>query len=441
MRWENPFFRFSLLFSIIALYLLMGYGLVREQSSFLLLNFAALFILSFWLIRQVPSKQALWIGIVFRLLFIVSIPWLSQDFNRFLWDGFLLKNGCNPYAFTPITLVNQTSTVLFPLAKILYQNMGELSANHYSNYPPVNQLGFLFSVSWFTNHLLGAVVLMRVILIFADIGIYHFGKLLLDKEGINSKRLNWYFLNPLVIVELTGNLHWEGVMLFFFILGWWFYRQKRTELSACFFAISVATKLIPLILLPVIIRFQSFRKNFTMGTVGSVVLILLFLPFFYGIGLENYLKTLQLWFKNFEFNGSIYYVIRWIGYQTKGYNIIRQLGEITPWIIVLFVFYFSFWKKKTSLQEVFTAMLLLLSFYYFSASIVHPWYIIPLILFSLFTRYRYPLVWSILIPLSYVTYGHPQFEENFWIIALEYGIMYTAFGYEMIRKQPLLQHF
>ena len=441
MRWVNPFVRFSVLTSLTALYLFMGYGIIREQSTFLVLNFTSLFILSFWVIRQATPNQALWIGITFRLLFIVAIPWLSQDFYRFLWDGFLLKNGYNPYAFTPDAFINQTSAVVFPLTKVLYQNMGELSASHYSNYPPVNQLGFLLSASWFPNHLLSAVVLMRVIVIFADIGIYYFGKKLLDLEGLDSNRLNWYFLNPLVIIELTGNLHWEGVMLLFFILGWWFYRQKKAKLSACFFAISIATKLIPLMLLPIILRFQSFRKNLTMGTVGSIILLLFFLPFFYEIGFENYLKTLQLWFKNFEFNGSIYYIIRWMGYEIKGYNIIRQLGEVTPWIIVVMVFYFSFWKKKKSLQEVFTAMLLLLSFYYFFASIVHPWYIIPLILLSLFTRHSYPLIWSALIPLSYLTYGHPQFEENLWIIGLEYGLVYAAFAFETIRKRPLLQHF
>ena len=67
-----------------------------------------------------------------------------------------------------------------------------------------------------------------------------------------------------------------------------------------------------------------------MGLLGGSTVALLFLPFFWSLGFENYLATIQLWFKNFEFNGSLYYIVRWIGYQIKGYNIIRQWGAFSP---------------------------------------------------------------------------------------------------------------
>lgn len=174
---------------------------------------------------------------------------------------------------------------------------------------------------------------------------------------------------------------------------------------------------------------------------GLISLALLFLPFFKDIGLENYLATLQLWFKNFEFNGSIYYIVRWIGYEAKGYNIIRQLGEVTPWILAMIVLLFSFLKVKKTAKEVFVAMLLLLSCYYFMASVVHPWYVINLVFLSLFTRFSFPLIWSAMVLLSYVTYAHPDFQENYYLIGVEYGIVFGVLAYELIKKKPLLQHF
>ena len=157
--------------------------------------------------------------------------------------------------------------------------------------------------------------------------------------------------------------------------------------------------------------------------------------------MENYFATLQLWFKNFEFNGSFYYLIRWIGYQIKGYNIIRQWGEVSPWIIAGMVLVFAFLKPKKKARDVFTAMLFLLTAYYLIASIVHPWYVIPLVFLGLFTRYSFPLIWSMLIPISYITYAHPNFQENYFLIFLEYALVITAMLYEIRKKKTLLKHF
>lgn len=437
----NPFRTAILALFLLIIYVILGYFVPRENSLYFLLLYASSWGLTYTLLKSCPTASIFWLGLLFRLVFIVALPWLSQDFYRFIWDGLLLQNELNPYAFSPNELIKSDALFDSPLKSNIYEGMGALSAQHYSNYPPVNQLGFLTAVNVFPSSLLGTVVVMRLLLILAEAGLFFTLKKILHYLDLPHRRLGWYFLNPLIILELTGNLHWEGVMLFFFALGWWLLLKQQNIWATIAFAFSIATKLIPLLLLPLFIRFQAWKKTAWMALLGSVCLLLLFVPFFKDIGMENYFATLQLWFKNFEFNGSFYYLIRWIGYQIKGYNIIRQWGEVSPWIIAGMVLVFAFLKPKKKAQDVFTAMLFLLTAYYLIASIVHPWYVIPLVFLGLFTRYSFPLIWSMLIPISYITYAHPNFQENYFLIFLEYALVITAMLYEIRKKKALLKHF
>jgi len=437
----SPFQPAILALLLFIIYVLLGYFVPREQSLYFLLLYASSWGLTYALLKNSSTLSIFWLGLLFRLIFIIALPWLSQDFYRFIWDGLLLQNELNPYAFSPNELIERDALFDSPLKTTLYEGMGTLSAQHYSNYPPINQLGFLSAVYAFPQSLLGSVVVMRLLLILAEVGLFFVIKKILQHLNLPLSRLGWYFLNPLIILELTGNLHWEGVMLFFFALGWWLLLKQQNFWATIAFAFSIATKLIPLLLLPLFVRFQAWKKTVWMALLGCLCLLLLFVPFFKDIGMENYFATLQLWFKNFEFNGSVYYLIRWIGYQTKGYNIIRQWGEISPWIITGMILIFAFLKPKKKAQEVFTAMLFLMTAYYLIASIVHPWYVIPMVFLGLFTRYSFPLIWSMLIPLSYITYADPNFQENYILIVLEYTIVIIAMIFEIRNKKALLQHF
>ena len=50
---------------------------------------------------DLPTGLMIKIGLVFRLIILISTPNLSQDFYRFFWDGQLILNGFNPYLNTP----------------------------------------------------------------------------------------------------------------------------------------------------------------------------------------------------------------------------------------------------------------------------------------------------------------------------------------------------
>ena len=79
-----------------------------------------------------------------------------------------------------------------------------------------------------------------------------------------------------------------------------------------------------------------------------------------------------------------------------------------------------------------------ISIYYFLATTVHPWYLaLPLIL-SIFTRFRFALVWSILVVSSYSAYSSMPATENPWLLTAEYLIVYGYLIYEVfLRKSPI----
>ena len=432
-----------ILLSVLGYYF-MGFEVDRAQSLILIPLYLSLFFCSYPLIfKSYSLKQILGIGILFRLIFLLSTPLLSQDFFRFLWDGMLLSNGLNPYEATP-DLLNQTAPLFStPFSQELYKGMGALSAEHYSNYPPINQLGFYLASIIGGNSILANIISIRVLLILSDLGIFWFGIKLLDYLNRSKKRIGLYFLNPLIIVELTGNLHWEGLMVFFFIFGLYLiFVKNQWKWATIPMAISVASKLIPLLILPLFWRFLKPKKGMLFGLLILLFLFLFFVPFFLGAdNLSHYLNTLGLWFNRFEFNGSLYYVIRAIGYEVKGYNIIRKLGSVSPYIILGIVAVFTFIRNNKTPQVLLTGMLFCLSCYFFIATTVHPWYIVSLVSLAIFTNYSYPLIWSALVVLSYATYGNPDFNEKYYLIGLQYGIVYGVFLLELIQRKNLLHHF
>jgi alpha-1,6-mannosyltransferase len=417
------------------LYGIVAFGLKRTDFFALIPLFGLLFICAYKLIviQKDNISFLVIVTIVFRLIFGWVLPNLSQDFYRFIWDGRLITEGLNPYLQLPKDLILQSNFHL-PQAQELFNGMGSLSATHYSNYPPINQLFFAIAGFLNNNSISGAVIVLRFIIILSDIGTLYFGRKLLINLGLEPYRIFWYLLNPLVIIELTGNLHFEGAMLFFFVLSMYYLHQNKWILSAVILGLSIATKLLPLLLLPIFFKKLGFKKSIIFYTIVLTTFILVFVPFVSSQLIDNYIETTGLWFVNFEFNASIYYVIRAIGFQITGYNIIHTIGKIIPIFIILFVIYKSFFAENKSTINLFNTFLIALSVYFFTATTVHPWYIVNLILIAVFTNYKFPFYWSFLIILSYFAYSNSPFKENLYLIFIEYSIVYGVCIYEIRKK-------
>jgi alpha-1,6-mannosyltransferase len=419
-------------------YVFLGYFFEREQFYLVLFTYSLAFLGIIMLLQTNEYEKTFFkIGILYRILFLFATPTLSQDFYRFIWDGHAVLSGINPYQYKPEDIIN--TIVSFPNANYLYNKMGSLSASHFSNYPPINQLFFVISAVIGGKSIVVSTIVLRLFILLADIGIYHYGRKILNHFNKNTENIFWYFLNPLVIVELTGNLHFEGVMLFFFVLGLYQLLSKKWISAAVFMAISIAVKLLPLLLLPLFFKYLGFRKSVLFYSLIIGLNVLFFLPFLNATLVNNYVETISLWFTNFEFNASIYYLVREVGFYIKGYNIIQTLGKITPIITILIVLFFAFVKKNNSVEKIAVHSLMVITLYLFISTTVHPWYVINLIVLGVFTKYKFPIVWSFAILFSYCAYSQVPFKENMLLIVLEYALVFGYFIFEVFYKPLYLE--
>ena len=433
----------------LILYTSFAYDLDRTNAIKLITLYGALFVLAYILKKSAGFnfKFLIVVSFLFRIVFLAAIPNLSQDFYRFIWDGRMLLEGFNPYLYTPDFII-QNGRLPFSQVEELYNGMGSLNASHYTNYPPINQLCFAVANLFGVQSTLGSAIVMRLIIILADMGILFFGKKLLENLKLPSSRIWWYMLNPFIIIELTGNLHFEGVMLFFLLWSLYLLHKGKWQWSAVVLACSISAKLIPLMFLPLFF-WWFFKRDFSVLRIAKLVsfyvivvgiTLLFFFPFFSKEFITNYGETVGLWFTNFEFNASIYYIAREIGYTITGYNEITIIGKFIPILSIAIILGFSFIKKNTSTPKLITSILFVFSFYLFLSTTVHPWYIATLVLLCLFTNYRFPLVWSLVIVLSYLSYlgiGSAAKSENLWIIGVEYSIVFAAFIWEVILKRDI----
>jgi hypothetical protein len=84
---------------------------------------------------------------------------------------------------------------------------------------------------------------------------------------------------------------------------------------------------------------------------------------------------------------------------------------------------------------------LALTLYYFMSSTVHPWYVVFLLGISIFTNYRFPLVWSFAVILSYYAYSNPDYKESLPLLAIEYILVMGYFIYEILSNAPKKLYF
>ncbi len=436
--------KYYLLILVCAIgYGLLAYSIQRFETQYLLPVYATLFFGYGWVIKQAQEEQvSFWLisAFIFRFIFLFSLPSLSDDFYRFIWDGRLWSAGYHPFSELPSVYVQQG---ILGVDQELFSKLN--SPEYFTIYPPISQFVFWLSVKISPQSILGSVIVMRIILLLGEAGTVFIVYKLLKRLSLSSVNTLLYALNPLVIIELTGNLHFEGLVIFFVLLSAYLLLNNRWITSALSIALAIGSKLVPLIFLPALFSRLGIKRSLTYGLITMLALSICFLPLFNLEVIRSMSESIGLYFNRFEFNASLYYLVREYGFWKYGYNIIQTVGwklGLTSTILILLLSFRSGLKWAPGTQQMSFIVLLtdwmwVLSIYFLFTTILHPWYITTLVALSVFTSFRFPVIWSGLIFLTYAGYTSDSFQENLWLTALEYVVVIGYLIFELKSKKIL----
>jgi len=409
--------------------------IIPSQSDFQLLTIGfplAIVTYILFICSKPIGKKLQWliiVGILVRLVSIFFFPQLSDDIYRFIWDGRLAQNGIQPYAYLPIDIVEQIPSLA---DGDILSKMN--SPEYYTVYPPVSQFVFYLG-SWLGLSVEISSILMKSIFFISELATLFFSLKILKWLKLSPSNILVYWLNPLIIIEGIGNLHFEIIMIGFLSVSIYYWLTARHYLAIVFLAFSVGSKLLSLLILPYLLWQIRWKDSIIVLVLFIAVSLLIFSPLLVGLNYDEFLSSIDLYFRKFEFNAGFYYVLRWLGFQVTGYNLIAYIGPLLGlWFIIITLWITIQEKVKNPIVFLYLVTLIYLLF----STTIHPWYLSIPLFCSIFIRSRVAVTWSCLIWLTYINYNEDVYFENLWIVGLEYIFLLVYILYEMKRTSALL---
>ena len=345
--------------------------------------------------RITPLWIVIGVALLARLVLIPSEPTLSEDLYRYLWDGRLVAQGVNPYLHAP----DDPS-----LAPFHDQFLDRINHRHVPTiYPPAAELFF------------GAVARIgpsppafKLAMLPLEAGLWIALLFLLRRRGLADEQLLLFAWNPLVVIESYGSGHLDLMAATFLVLALAMSEAKRAASAGVAFALAILTKYTPLLLVPYLVR----KRAWTLLGVAAAVTALFFLPF--GEAGAALWKGLATYVAHWEFNGSLYPLLRAAGATVKSSRLIlaAALAVAALWVSL---------RARSSTG----AALGLYTAYLIASPTVYPWYLVPLAALLPLHPNAGLLAFSGLVALSYLPlpayHATGVWSEPAWIRWVEYG--------------------
>ena len=346
-----------------------------------------------------PRPAPLWIvvgvAILARLVLIPTEPTLSEDLYRYLWDGRLVAQGVNPYLHAP------DDPSLAPFHDQLLDRINHRDVP--TIYPPAAELFF------------GAVArigpsprVFKLAMLPLEAALWIALLFLLRRRGLADERLLLFAWNPLVVIESYGSGHVDLMVATFLVLALAMSEARRAASAGVAFAVAILTKYTPLLLVPYLVR----KRALALLGVAVAVSALFYLPF--GDAGASLWKGLGTYAAHWEFNGSLYPLLRAAGATVKSSRLLlaAALAVAALWISL---------RARSATG----AALGLYTAYLLASPTVYPWYLVPLAALLPLHPNAGLLAFSGLAALSYLPLpaylATGAWTEPAWIRWVEYG--------------------
>jgi hypothetical protein len=351
--------------------------------------------------KQRTFVIAILFAIAIRIPLAVSPVNNDNDMIRYVWDGRVQKLGINPYAVRPadpeVAFTHTDETRNMP------------SARARTPYPPAAQIFFRFVV---TIH--DSALAMKLALVVCDL----LTMLVLWRWLVVTGQSQWltlaYAWNPLVVLEVAHSDHIDALGALWTVAAAFWLSRRKTGLAAIAFVLAVATKLLPIVLAPLLWRRITLRDAF----VGAGLFVLLYLPFASG---TDVLYGVQNVVQHIRFNGPVFRFLAAVASPDVAARIAVALG--------LLVAAWARWKLPVHDPAGWAwPMAVAIAL----APVVYPWYLLYLTPFLL-TRATLPLIaWCCSILLTYVVWDLAR-NGGRWVVppailVAEYAIVLAAIG-------------
>jgi len=421
----------GLIFIVCIAYL--GYVPGQGDFSQIIVPYTILFGCYLYLIQYCGSfKWLLTLAIIARFLLIFTVPNLSDDIFRFIWDGRALHAGLSPYGSLPIDIVGTVDGLDAGLFELLN------SPEYYSLYPPIAQVFNYCSTIFSSDSYLAEAMVYKAMLFLCDLVLMWLFYRIVSGTQIHWNRIFLYLLNPLIIIEINGNVHFEGVMILFLAASLYFLLNSKQVATGAALGASVASKMLTMMYSVAMFFYTPVKQRFPL-VLGAIIMgVLLFLPVVISLHQDgaNILTSLDLYVKKFEFNGSLYYLLRAIGYEIYGYNTIHIWGPNLSIATLLAILFISYKTRQGDFLHLLNIIFWCTIIFLVTSRTVHPWYLSLALFSSVFTRFRFPILWSYLIFFTYINYSYSVYQENLTVVFIEYGLVLIFACYEWASKKP-----